>query len=78
MLIESISENFILELKDDMMDYDDVTLIKIFKHLRGKYAPEDVDFLEKILKKIEEPPDLTESLDAYFAEQERCQRVLVG
>ena len=70
MLIESINENFILELKDNMMDYDGVTLIEILKHLHEKYAPKAMDFLEKILKKIEEPPDLTEPIDAYFAKQE--------
>ena len=75
-LIEAVDENFILELKDDMMDYDGVTLVDMLKHLRDEYAPQDVNFLEKVLSEFEEPPDLTKPIDAYFAKQERCQRLL--
>ena len=76
-LIESINDNFILELKDDMLDYDDVSLIDILKHLRDKYTPQDVDFLEKILKEFEEPSDMTKPIDKYFDKQEQCQHLLV-
>ena len=58
MLIEFINENFILELKEEMMDYDGVTLIKMLKHLCDKYAYQDVDFMEKILTKFEESPNI--------------------
>ena len=75
-LIEAIDENFILEFKDDMMDYDGVSLIELLRHLRDEYAPQDVDFLEKVLKEFEEPPDLTNPIDTYFVKQERCQRLL--
>ena len=75
-LIEAIGENFILEFKDDMMDYNDVPLIELLRHLRDEYVPQDVDFLEKVLSKFEEPPDLTKPIDTYFAKQERCQRLL--
>ena len=58
------------------MDYDGVTLVDMLKHLRDEYAPQDVDFLEKVLNEFEEPPDLTKPIDTYFAKQERCQRLL--
>ena len=66
-LIEYINKNFILELKKDMMDYDGVTLIELLKHLRDEYAPQDVNFLEKVLSEFEEPPELTKPIDTYFA-----------
>ena len=75
-LIEYINKNFILELKKDMMDYDGVTLIELLKHLRDEYAPQDVNFLEKVLSEFEELPDLTKPIDTHFAKQERCQRLL--
>ena len=34
MFIESVDENFILELKEDMQEYDGVELVDILKHLR--------------------------------------------
>ena len=77
-LIKAIDENFILEFKDDMMDYDGVPLIKLLRHLRNEYVPQDVDFLEKVLKESDEPPDLTNPIDMYFAKQERCQRLLAN
>ena len=46
--IESIGENFILELEDDMRDQGGVTLIDLLKHLRKEYVHQDVDFLEKV------------------------------
>ena len=68
-LIESIDVNCILKLKDDMMDY-------IRRRHLNRYAPQDVGFLEKVLSKFEEPPDLTKPIDTYFAKQGRCQRLL--
>ena len=35
-----------------------------------------MEFLEKVLSELEEPPDLTKPIDAYFAKQERYQRLL--
>ena len=58
------------------MDYDVVPLIELLRRLRDEYAPQDMDFLEKVLSKFEEPPDLTKPIDMYFAKQERCQRLL--
>ena len=49
------------------MDYNDVTLFELLKHLRDEYAPQDVEFLEKVLSEFEEPPDLTKPINTYFA-----------
>ena len=59
-----------------MTDYDGVSLIELLRHLRDEHAPQDVDFLEKVLNEFEEPLDLTNPIDAYFAKQECCQRLL--
>ena len=72
MLIKYVNENFIMELKDNMMYCGSVIPIEILKHLCDEYAPQDVDFLEKILKEFEELLDLTEPIDTYFG----CQRLL--
>ena len=37
-------------------------------------TPQDVDFLENLLSEFEEPTNLTEPIDTYFAKQ-RCQRL---
>ena len=66
---------YILELKEDMQEYDGATLVGMLNHLRNEYAPQDVDFLESKLAQFEDPPNPTKPIETYFAKQERRRRL---
>ena len=38
-LLESIDEDYILELKEGLSEYSSVALVEILTHLRNEYAP---------------------------------------
>ena len=56
MLLDKIDEEYILKLKEDMHEYDGVTLKEIIAHVKKEYAPMDINVHEKVMEEFAEPP----------------------
>ena len=70
--VESIEEDFILELKEGLSEYSGVTLLKLLEHVRREYAPMDDIVTQKLMKRFREPPDMDAPIDKYYRKQEEC------
>ena len=74
--LEAVDEDYVVELKEDLREYDGVPLRKMLRHVKDKYAKMDDDVLTALMAEFDEPPDMSLPIDKYFAKQERCKRLV--
>ena len=75
MFIEAIDEDYVVELKEGLREYDGVTLLELLDHVK-KYAKMDDEVHRLIILDFQKPPNMDLPIDKYFAKQEEC-RMLV-
>ena len=75
-LLEAVPEDYILELKQGLSEYNDVALLDILKHLRVEYAPMTEVIYMRLLANFREPPNLDSPIDVYYAKQQECKLYL--
>ena len=75
--LEAVDEDYVIERKEEMREYDGVSLRTLLQHVKEKYAKMDDDVFAKIMSEFEEPPDMSRPVDKYYARQERCKRLLI-
>ena len=68
-MLEAIPEDYILELRQGLSEYNDISLLDILKHLRVEYAPMTEVIHMRLLANFCEPPNLDAPIDVYFAKQ---------
>jgi len=71
--LDAVPEEYILELKQGLSEYNDVSLLDLLKHLRDEYAPMTEVIYMGLLANFREAPNLEEPIDVYFAKQQECQ-----
>ena len=76
MFIEAIDEDYVVELKEGLREYDGVTLLELLEHV-NKYAKMDDEVHRLIILDFQKPPNMDLPIDKYFAKQEEC-RMLVA
>ena len=70
--IEAIDEDYILELKQGIQEWNGRTLLDLLTHVRTNYATMDDLVYNDIMKKFAEPPDMDLPIDKYFTKQDEC------
>ena len=75
LFLDAIDEDYVIELKEGVREYDGRTLRELLQHLR-KYAKMDDDVHLSIMNRFREAPDLELPVDKYFAKQEDCRRLV--
>ena len=75
MLLKAFPEEYYMELGDPILGYDRVSPKELIAHILRHYAKIDDDQLLANHRRFEEPPDFTLPLDAYYQNQEECQRL---
>ena len=73
--LEAIDEDYVVELKEGVREYDGRKLRDLLKHLR-KYAKMDDDVHLAIMDRFREAPNMELPVDKYFAKQEECRRLV--
>lgn len=76
MFIEAINEDYVVEFKEDLREYDGVTLLELLDHV-NKYTKMDNEVHRLIILDFQKPPNMDLPIDKYFAKQEEC-RMLVA
>ena len=76
MFIEAIDEDYVVELKEGLREYDGRTLLELLDHV-NKYAKMDDEVHRIIIHDFQKPPNMDLPIDKYFAKQEEC-RMLVA
>ena len=76
MFVAAIDEDYIVELKQGLSEYDGRTLRELLAHYK-KYGKMDDTVHSKIMETFREAPDLDVPIDKYFAKQEECQKLVV-
>jgi hypothetical protein len=71
--IEAIDEDYILELKQGIQEWNGRTLLDLLTHVRTNYATMDDLVYNDIMKRFAEPPDMDLPIDKYFTKQDKCQ-----
>ena len=71
--IEAIDEDYILELKQGIQEWNGCTLIDLLIHVRLNYVTMDDIVYNSITKSFAEPPDMDLPIDKYFTKQEECR-----
>lgn len=75
LFLDAIDEDYVVELKEGVREYDGRTLRELLQHLR-KYAKMDDDVHLGIMNRFREAPDMELPVDKYFAKQEECRRMV--
>ena len=71
--IEAVDEDYILELKQGIQEWNGRTLLDLLTHVRSNYATMDDIVYNSITKSFAEPPDMDLPIDKYFTKQEECR-----
>ena len=74
--LDAIDEDYIVEQKEYMREYDGIPLKKLLQHVKEKYAKMDDETHRKIMEEFEQAPDMSLPIDKYFAKQEKCKRLV--
>ena len=75
LFLEAIDEDYVIELKEGMREYDGRQLRELLQHLR-KYGKMDDIVHNSIMERFEEAPNMDLPIDKYFAKQEECRRLV--
>ena len=70
--IEAIDEDYILELKQGIQEWNGRSLLDLLTHVRTNYATMDDLVYNDIMKRFSEPPDMDLPIDKYFTKQDEC------
>ena len=71
--LDCIEETYIMELRDPMSEYDDVTLLELLDHVFANYGEMDDHLVNQNKERFDEQPDMNEPIDNYFVKQEECR-----
>ena len=71
-LLESVDNDYLLELKDGMREYHGRTLRDLLAHLK-KYGKMDNAVHERVMEEFRQAPNMDLPIDKYFAKQRECQ-----
>ena len=75
LFLEAIDEDYVIELKEGMREYDGRRLRELLQHL-CKYGKMDDLVHNSIMERFEEAPNMDLPIDKYFAKQEECRRLV--
>ena len=75
LLLEAVDENYVLELKKGMREYDGCSLGNLLKRL-CKYAKMDNAVHTSIMDRFEEVPDMDLLINKHYTKQEECPRLV--
>ena len=75
LVLDSVDEEYYMELKHSIFGYDRVTVAELLDHLFANYAKIDDNTLQANKDRFAEPPDLSKPIDVYFHKQEKCQQL---
>ena len=75
MFLESIDEDYVVELKDGLREYDGRTLRDLLGHVK-KYGKMDDAVHAKIMEDFRKAPNMDLPIDKYFAKQEECKKLV--
>jgi len=76
MFLAAIDNDYVVELKQGISEYDGCTLRELLAHYK-KYGKMDDTVHSKIMETFREAPDLDVPVDKYFAKQEECQKLVI-
>ena len=74
-LLKAVSEEYYMELRQGVLQYDGVSTLELLEHIFTNYARIDDALLIKNKREFEAPPNLSRPIDVYFKKQEECQRL---
>ena len=75
MFIDAIDEDYVVELKEGLHEYDGRTLRELLDHVH-KYAKMDDEVHRHIMNNFQQPPNMDLPIDKYFAKQEECRQLV--
>ena len=65
-LLKAVNEEYIMELRQGVFQYDGVTTSELLEHIFSNYAKIDDALIIKNKREFEAPPDLSRLIDVYF------------
>ena len=65
-LLKAVSEEYYMELRQGVLQYDGVSTLELLENIFSNYARIDDALLIKNKREFEAPPDLSRSIDVYF------------
>ena len=71
-LLACVDNDYLLELKDGMREYQGRTLRELLAHLK-KYGKMDNIVHERVMEDFRRAPDMDAPIDKYYAKQRECQ-----
>ena len=73
--LNAVSEEYYMELRQGMLQYDGVSTSDLLEHIFTNYAIIDDALLIKNKRDFEAPPDLSRPINVYFKKKEECKRL---
>ena len=74
-LLKAVSEEYYMELRQGVLQYDGVSTSELLEHIFTNYARIDNELLINNKREFKAPPDLSGLINVYFKKQEEFQRL---
>ena len=75
-LVESVEEDFIMELRDPLIEFDNRSIIELLDHLFKNHGELGLQEQDNTMDKFHTPPDWNKQIDTYYFKQQECQEIM--
>ena len=75
-LVGSVEEDFLMELKDPLMEFDNRPITELLDHLFKNHGELGLQEQEETMEKFNSPPDWNKEIDTYYFRQQECQETM--
>ena len=75
-IIKAVHDDYISELKDDFMEYDERSVLEILNHLFTNYGTIGIKLKDETMELFRSEPDWDSPIDKYYNRQQECQKIM--
>ena len=75
-LVDSVEEDFIMELRDPLMEFDNRSIIELLDHLFKNHGELGLEEQDNQMERFHTPPDWNKQIDTYYFKQQECQEIM--
>jgi len=75
-IIKAVHDYYIMELKDNFMEYDKRSVLDILNHLFTSFGTIGIKLKEETMELFRSEPDWDSTIDKYYNRQQECQKTM--
>ena len=75
-IVKAVHDDYISELRDDFMEYDERSVLEILNHLFTNYGTIGIKLKDETMELFRSEPDWDSPIDKYYNRQQECQKTM--